>query len=63
MTLHYLATGDNYHSLMYGFCVPHNTISLVIKEVCEAIIAEYSDEVMPFPRTQQEWRDISELFG
>ncbi len=27
ITLRFLATGDSYHSLMYGFCVPHNTIS------------------------------------
>ena len=38
----HLASGDNYHSLMYGFRVAHNTISKVIIQVCEAIIAEYA---------------------
>jgi hypothetical protein len=30
ITLRYLATGDSYHSLMFGFRVAHNTISLLI---------------------------------
>lgn len=33
ITLRYLATGDSYHSLMYGFRVAHNTISKVIIQV------------------------------
>ena len=49
ITLRYLASGDNYHSLMYGFRVAHNTISKVIIQVCEAIIAEYAEEMVPLP--------------
>lgn len=62
ITLRFLATGDSYKSLMYGFRVPHNTISLVVKEVCRAIILEYAVEVIQCPTTEQEWRDIAELF-
>lgn len=37
ITLRFLASGDSYHSLMYLFRVPSNTISLFIPEVLRAI--------------------------
>ncbi|VDI11317.1 Hypothetical predicted protein [Mytilus galloprovincialis] len=46
ITLRYLATGDSYHSLMYLFRVPHNTISNLVVQVCEAIISEYAEDVI-----------------
>jgi hypothetical protein len=63
ITLRYLASGDNYHSLMYAFRVPHNTISLMIAEVCEAIIAELADEVIECPTIEDHWRRIAEQFS
>lgn len=63
ITLRYLAAGDNYHSLMYGFRVAHNTISILIREVCEAIVAEFAAETIPCPRTTEEWREISQKFS
>ena len=63
ITLRHLATGESYHSLSFSYRVPHNTISLLLKEVTEAIIEEYAQEVVSFPTTQQEWHDIGELFG
>ena len=62
LTLRYLASGDNYHSVMYGFRVPHNTISLVVRDVCEAIFQEYSEEVLSCPTTPEEWRPLAEEF-
>lgn len=62
LTLRYLASGNDYHSLMYGFRVPHNSISIVLREVCQAIIAEYAQEVMPCPVTEEEWRPVEEKF-
>ena len=41
LTLRYLATGDSYRTLMYGFRVVRNTISLVVHDVCQAITKEY----------------------
>ena len=38
MTLRYLATGDSYMSLQYGFRVANNIISLIVLEVGEGII-------------------------
>lgn len=31
ITLQYLTTGEFYNSLMYGFLVPHHTISLLVR--------------------------------
>ncbi len=39
ITLRFLATGDSYHSLMYGFLM-YYTISCIVCEVCSAIIEE-----------------------
>jgi hypothetical protein len=63
VTLRHLATGDSYHSLMNSFRVAHNTISYMVKEVCEAIVAEFSEEVLNIPTGPDEWRGATELFN
>lgn len=63
ITLRYLATGDSYMSLQYGFRVANNTIAGIIPETCEAIIAEYADEVMRCPRTADQWKAVSDQFA
>ena len=40
LTLHYLGTGKDYHSLQWVFHVPHNTISGIVLDVCHAIVVE-----------------------
>ena len=62
ITLRFMATGDSYKSLGYGFRVAHNTISLIVPETCRAIIAAYADEVLNLPRTQEEWKEVAHLF-
>ena len=51
ISLRFLATGNSYKDLMYGFRVSTSTIAKIIPEVCEAIIDEYWDEVVATPRT------------
>ena len=63
ITLRHLSTGDSYKTLMYGFRAAHNTISLLVREVCEAIVAEYAEEVIACPTTAQEWKQIAEQFA
>jgi hypothetical protein len=63
ITLRHLATGDSYHSLMYLFYVPHNTISLLVKAVCQAIYQEYADEVINNPRTPEGWKQIADKYS
>ena len=55
----HIAAGTKYHSMSYGWRVRHNTISLLIPKVCQAIIDKYKDEVMKCPTTPEEWRAIS----
>ena len=38
LTLRHLASGAKYRDMQYGWRVPHNTISLVVREVCETIV-------------------------
>ena len=57
--LRYLATGDSYKSLAYSFRVAFNTISIFLPEVCQAIIDEYSSEVLARPTTPDGWKEVA----
>ena len=61
-TLRHLASGNKYVPMKFALRVPHNTQSLMTWEVCQAIVDEYLDEVMPCPNTPQEWQAISDQF-
>ena len=62
VSLRHLASGAKYTELQYGWCIPPNTISIVVREVCQAICDEYMDEVMTPPTTSEEWQAIAEAF-
>ncbi|XP_029287077.1 protein ALP1-like [Cottoperca gobio] len=62
LTLRHLASGSRYASMKFGWSVPHNTQSLIVREVFQAIINEYLEEVMSCPTTPGGWRTISEEF-
>ncbi|XP_041467460.1 uncharacterized protein LOC121417789 [Lytechinus variegatus] len=59
ITLRHLASGSKYRDMQYGWRVPHNTISKVVREVCTAISEEYLDEQMTCPTNDEEWREIA----
>ena len=63
VTLRYLGTGDSFHSLMYQFRVPHNTISLFVAEVCDALLAEYEEEQFTTPSTPEGWMEVERTFS
>ena len=63
ITLRFLATGEKYRSLMFGFRVAHNTISVIVRQTCEAIVAEYGEEVMQCPRTSDAWKQVAAEFS
>ena len=60
MTLRHLASGNKYASMNFGWRVPNTTQSLVVREVCQAIIDEYMDEVLVCPSIPDGWRTIAE---
>ena len=63
ITLRYMATGDSYRSLQYGFRVAANTISTIVYETCEAIAQEYTEEVMPTPKPPEAWKEVADEFS
>ena len=62
ITLRHLATGESYMSMRYLWRVAHNTISLVVPEVCQAIYEEYVADVLPVPSEEDDWRSIADCF-
>ena len=59
VTLRHLASGAKYRELVYSWRLPHNTISIVVREVCQAILDEYLEEQFTCPSTEEEWRQLS----
>jgi hypothetical protein len=62
LTLRFLATGDSYHSIAYDFLVPHNTISGIVNQVCNAIVEEYMEEVLNTPMQPHQWEEVADEF-
>ena len=62
MMLRFLATGDSFQSMEFNWCAAHNTISMFIPEVCDAIVEEYAQEVFRTPTTTDGWREIAQGF-
>ena len=60
LTLRHLASGAKYHDMQYAWRVPPNTISIVVREVCEAIVDEFAEEQMRPPTTEDGWRQIAD---
>ncbi|XP_030758030.1 protein ALP1-like [Sitophilus oryzae] len=61
ITLRFLATGDSYPSLSYGFRVGVSTICEIIKETC-CIIWNLLQPLQLPVLTKKEWKSISENF-
>ncbi|KAG0724484.1 putative nuclease HARBI1 [Chionoecetes opilio] len=60
LTLRHLASGAKYRDMQYGWRVPHNTISIVVREVCMAIVDEYREELLKPPQNDEDWRQITD---
>ena len=62
VTLRPLALGNRYRDMQYGWRVPHNTISEVVRDVCRAIKDEHLDELLILPNTEEGWREIADAW-
>ena len=58
ITLCYLATGDSSLALQYNLRVAYNTVSELVYETCEAIIAEMMADVLHCQTTTEEWKEL-----
>ncbi|XP_014670120.1 PREDICTED: uncharacterized protein LOC106811101 [Priapulus caudatus] len=63
ITMRHLATGDKYASMKFDFRVHHNTMSVLVREVCQAIVDEYKEEVISCPISPEEGRAVAEMFA
>ena len=59
-TLWYLASGDKYTSLQYDFRVSRVTSKKFLPDVCQAIVEQYSSEVITCPMEADAWREVAE---
>lgn len=57
----FLSTGSTYAALQHEFLIPHNTISGIVAETCEAIWNMLKTREMPEP-TQERWSEIADTF-
>ncbi len=62
VTLRHMAAGDSYASLQFAFRVSIPSISKFVPEVCQAILDEYSAEVMAVPKSKEDWKAKAQLF-
>ena len=63
ITLRFLASGETYMSLMYGWLVASNTIGKIVREVCQAINEELAPQYLSCPLTPEGWKKIADKFG
>ena len=62
ITLKFLSSGDSFRSLSLLFHTAHNTISLIVKQVCTAIIKKLGPIYLRTPSTAQQWRKVEAGF-
>ncbi|GBM48008.1 hypothetical protein AVEN_34344-1 [Araneus ventricosus] len=61
LTLGYLASGETQSSLAYQFRIAQNTISAILKIVCNALVTVLKDHLQT-PATEAEWESVSDEF-
>ena len=57
-----MVSGAKYSDMQYSWRVPENTLSVVVKEVCNAICEEYVDDFMTATSTTEEWTQLADDF-
>ena len=62
LTLHFLATGESFHSLAFQFRISRHAISYNVDETCAAITEVLGKEFMQVPQSKEQWLRVSEKF-
>ena len=62
ITLHFLATGETYHSLKCSFRIGYSTVSNIIAETCKAICKHLKAEQLSLIHSTKTWMDIEKGF-
>ena len=62
ITLSHLATGDSYATLKYDFRLARNTICLLMKNVCDTLVMELTNEVITCLVDRGNWEEVAEGF-
>ena len=62
VTLQYLATGETFKSLEYGFRLSRTAISSIVLECCEAIYDIMGPSYVKTPGSMKECLKVAELF-
>ena len=63
LTLRFLCEGGIYRSKQFDSRTPHNTMSVIIKQVCDAIYDEFQEEYLSCPTTPRQWKAIANRFN
>ena len=61
-TLWFLATGNSFQSMEFGWRSAHNTIGKFVPEVCDTIVEEYAADVFHTPTTPDGWQKVTRGF-
>ena len=62
VTLQYLTSDSIFTDLQWGFTLAPNTISEVIREVCQAIVDAFWEEFIVTPSTEAQWHAVVDVF-
>ena len=63
LTLRYLASSDSQQTEAFNFRIGRSTVSMIIRETCEAIWSQIREMYLPTPTNPEEWKKISEEFS
>ena len=58
VAVRFFASGDSYVSLSYNLKVGNNTISVLVHEVCNAIVEELGAEFVYLPSNPDAWLKV-----
>ena len=62
LTLCYMGTGIDFSEMHNDWILGYSSVFKVVFKVCNAIIAEFQDEVLETPANEDEWKLVARHF-